>query len=167
MSRRHTAVTTLLLLIACESPSAPRARDFRAPALSADVVRTRGNVVFDTDASFEACNGDVVTLQGKAHQSFTEIDGDTIYLAIHTNFDDLKGYGVPSGTRYHANNTQRERDAIAVIPEFSMEGTVHVSTELISEGSAPNLILDFTEVYRIDISGATVTDVKYLLRCPG
>ena len=171
MSSRHTALTALLLLIACETPAAPRARDLRLSGLNADVNigRTKGNVVFDTDASAEnTCNGDIVTLKGKGHQVFTTIDtGDSIYITVHTNFDGITGYGVPSGARYHLNNTQTERDVVAVVPEFTMDGSIRVSSELISEGSEPNLILDYTQVYRIDQTGVTVTDVKYSLECHG
>jgi hypothetical protein len=39
--------------------------------------------------------------------------------------------------------------------------------ELISDGSEPNLIWHFTQTYRIDDSGVTVTDVKYSLECEG
>jgi hypothetical protein len=171
MSTRHTALTALFVLIACDIPSAPRTRDLRVPGFNADVSGTviKGNVVFDTDASAEnTCNGDVVTLTGKAHQVFTEIDtGDSIYVKVHSNFDDVKGFGVPSGARYHLNNAQMERDVVAVVPEFSMDGTIHVTSELISEGSEPNLILDFTQVFRVESTGATVTDVKYMLKCTG
>lgn len=88
MSSRVTALAALLLLIACDTPAAPQARRLRAAALNADVgvVRTKGNIVFETDASAEnTCNGDIVTLEGKAHQVFTETDtGDSIYITVHT-----------------------------------------------------------------------------------
>lgn len=175
MSSRYAALTALLFVMACDSPAAPRARDLRIPGLSRDAgtVLIKGNVVFDTDASFQnTCNGDFVTLQGKAHQVFTEIEtgtetADTIHVKVHTNFADLKGYGIPSGARYHANNTQMERDVVAMGSEFTMDGKLQWSTELISEGSEPNLILDVTEVFRIDDGGVTTTDVKYSLKCTG
>jgi hypothetical protein len=172
MSSRRAALTAVLLLIACDNPAAPRARDLRLPGRNADLdeVRTKGNVVFETDASLDnTCNGDVVTLQGKGHQVFSELDtGDTIYITVHTNFDDLKGYGVPSGARYHLNNTQTERDVVAVIPAFTFDASVRVSLELVSEGSEPNLIWDFTQAVRIDESGnVTITDVKNSLECRG
>ena len=173
MSSRRAAVTALLLLIACESPAAPRPRDLRVPGRNADlaVVRTKSNVVFETDASMDnGCNGDVVTLQGKAHQVFTVLDaGDSLYITVHTNFDDLKGYGVPSGARYHLNNAETERDVVGVIPTFTFDATIHFSLELVSEGSEPNLIWDLTEITRIDDNGSTetVTDVKNSLSCRG
>ena len=168
----RTAVAALLLLIACDNPAAPHARSLRVPGLNADVVRTRGNVVFETDGSLvNTCNGDVVTLVGKAHQVFTEIDaGDSIYISIHTNFDDVKGYGVPSGVRYHVNNAESEKAFVTEgsLP-FTFNDTIHMSLELVSEGSEPNLIWDLTEITRIDDNGATVTvtDLKYSLRCQG
>lgn len=172
MSTRRSVVAALLLLIACDNPTASRVHALRAPGLNADVVRTSGNVVFDTDgSSVNTCNGDVVTLVGKAHQVFTEIDsGDSIYVSIHTNFDDLKGYGVPSGARYHLNNAESEN---AIVTEGSLEftfnDTIHMSLELVSEGTEPNLIWDLTEITRIDDNGATVTvtDLKNSLRCQG
>ena len=171
MSSRYAALTALFFLIACDSPAAPREGSLRVRALNANVgdVRTKDNVVFETDASAEnTCNGDIVTLQGKGHQVFTEIDSaDSIYITVHTNFADVKGYGEPSGARYHLNNAQTERDIVVTLPAFTMEGSIHVSSELISEGSAPNLIFDFTQVFRIDDSGVTITDVKYSLECRG
>ena len=172
MSRCRTAVAALLLLIACDNPAAPRARALRVRGLSADAVRTMSNVVFSMDGSLDnTCNGDVVTLVGKAHQVFTEIDsGDSIYISVHSNFDDVKGYGVPSGARYHVNNAASEK-AIATegsLP-FTFNDTIHMSLELVSEGSGPNLIWDLTEVTRIDDNGATVTvtDLQNSLRCQG
>jgi len=172
MSRRRIAVTALLLLISCDNPAAPRARALRVPGLNADVVRTKGNVVFSTDGSLDnTCNGDVVTLVGKAHQVFTEIDsGDSIYISIHTNLADVKGYGVPSGARYHVNNAESENVVVTEgsLP-FTFNDVIHLSLELVSEGSEPNLIWDLTEITRIDDNGATVTitDLKNSLRCQG
>jgi len=172
MSRRPIAVAALLLLISCDNPVTPRARSLRVAGLNADVVRTRGNVVFSTDGSFDnTCNGDVVTLVGKAHQVFTEIDsGDSIYISVHTNFADVKGYGVPSGARYHFNNAESEKVIVTErsLP-FTFDDVIHMSLELVSEGSEPNLIWDLTEVTRIDDNGetVTVTDVKNSLSCRG
>ena len=172
MSRRRIAVAALLLGISCDNPAAPHARALRAPGLNADVVRTRGNVVFSADGSLDnTCNGDVVTLVGKAHQVFTEIDsGDSIYISVHTNFADIKGYGVPSGARYHMNNAESENVVVTErsLP-FTFDDEIHMSLELVSEGSEPNLIWDLTEITRIDDNGATVTvtDVKNSLRCRG
>lgn len=169
MSRRHAALTAVFFLIACDSPAAPRARELRVSGLNADVVKTRGNVVFDTDGSLEnTCNGDVVTLIGKAHQVFTEINsGDTIHVFVHTNFDGVKGYGVPSGARYHVNNAETERAVVTMGTEFTFDDAIHMSLELISEGSEPNLIWDLTEVISIHDNGVTVTDVRNSLRCQG
>ena len=172
MSRRRIAVAALLLLISCDNPAAPRARALRVPGLNADVVRTRGNVVFSTDGSLEnTCNGDVVTLAGKIHQVFTEIDsGDSIYISLHTNFADVTGYGVPSGARYHVNNTESEKVIVTErsLP-FTFNDVIHLSLELVSEGSEPNLRWDLTEITRIDDNGATltITDLKNSLRCGG
>jgi hypothetical protein len=61
-SHRRFAVFTVLVSIACESPAAPAARELWIPEYRTDVgvVRTKTNVVFDTDASAEnTCNGDV------------------------------------------------------------------------------------------------------------
>ena len=52
-------------------------------------------------------------------------------------------------------------------PKFTFDDTAQWSTELISEGSEPNLLLHVTEVTRIDNTGVTVTDVKYSLKCEG
>ena len=172
MSRRYAASTALIFLVACNDPIAPRARALRVPGLNADVVRTRGNVVFSTEGSLDnTCNGDVVTIVGKVHQFYTEIDsGDSIYISVHTNFADVKGYGVPSGARYHVNNAESEK---AVVTEgslpFTLNDVIHLSLELVSEGSEPNLIWDLTEITRIDDNGATVTvtDVKNSLKCTG
>jgi len=176
MWTRSTALTALLVLIACDIPAAPRARSLRVPGLSRDAgtVLIKGNVVYDAGGtSFDnTCNGDVVTLQGKAHQVFTEIEtgtdiADTLHVTVHTNFDDLKGYGVPSGARYHANNTQMERDIVVVGPEFTFDVKLQWSTELISEGGDPNLILNAVQVTRLDDSGVTVTEIRYSLECRG
>jgi hypothetical protein len=172
MSRRRIAVAALLFLISCDNPAAPHARALRAPGLNADVVRTKGSVVFSTDGSLDnTCNGDVVTLVGKVHQVFTEIDsGDSIYISLHTNFADVKGYGVPSGARYHVNNAESEKVIVTEgsLP-FTFNDVIHMSLELVSEGSEPNLIWDLTEITRIDDNGetVTVTDLKNSLRCRG
>ena len=172
-SRRYAAFTALLVLIACDSPAAPRARNLRVPGANRDAgtVLVRGNDVFDAGgASGDGCNGDVVTLEGKAHQAYSEIETgsvafDTIFVTVHTNFDDLKGYGVPSGTRYHLNNAQMERALVTMGPQFTFDDKAQVSTELISEGSSPNLLMDATVITRIDNTGVTITDVKYSLKC--
>ena len=174
-SRRYAAFTALLFLIACDSPAAPRARSLHIPGVNRDAgnILAKGNVVFDAGgATGDGCNGDAVTLEGKGHQVYTEIETgsaafDTIYVTVHTNFDDLKGYGVPSGIRYHLNNTQMERALVTMGPEFTFDDKAQWHTELISEGSAPNLLMDATVVTRIDNTGVTVTDVKYSLKCEG
>lgn len=165
------APLTALVLIACDSPVAPAARQLRIPEYRADVgvERTKTNVVFDTDASAEnTCNGDHVTLEGKGHQVFTLIDtGDSIFITAHVNFADLKGYGVPSGARYHVNNSQTERVVVTQGSEFTFEDAVWVNNEVVSEGSEPNLMLHFTEIVSIADNEVTVTIVKYSLECRG
>jgi len=139
--------------------------------LNADVVTTRGNVFFDADGSLEnTCNGDVVNLVGRVHQVFTEMNaGDTIHIVLHTNFAGVKGYGVPSGVRYHVSDAETERTVVTMGTEFTFEDTIHFSLLLVSEGSEPNLIWDLTEITRIDDNGATVTvtDLKNSVRCAG
>lgn len=160
-----------LVLIACDSPVAPAARHLRIPESRADVdvVRTKTNVVFDTDASAEnTCNGDIVTLQGKGHQVFTTIEtGDTIFVTVHSNFADVKGYGVPSGARYHLNNAQTERAVVVQGSEFTFEDTFQLNSELVSEGSEPNLILHLTQTVSIVDNEVTVTITKFSLECRG
>ena len=164
------ALLLALASIACDSPVTPTARHLRIPEYRADVgiVRTKTNVVFDTDASFEnSCNGDVVTLQGKDHQVFTLIDtGDSIFVTVHFNVADLKGYGIPSGARYHANNTQTERAVVAQDP-FTFEDTFRVDVELVSEGSEPNLIMRLTQTVSIIDNEVTITTRKSSLECRG
>jgi hypothetical protein len=165
------ALFPALVLIACDNPEAPVSRQLRIPEprADADVVRTKANVVFDTDVSFEnTCNGDVVTLSGKGHQVFTTIySGDSIFITVHTNYADVKGYGVPSGARYHANNTQTERAVVVNLPEFIFEDTLQINTELVSDGSEPNLIMHFTVVVSIIDNEVTVTNPKYSVECRG
>lgn len=52
---------------------------------------------------------------------------------------------------------------------FTFNDVIHMSLELVSEGSEPNLIWDLTEITRIDDNGetVTVTDLKNSLRCRG
>jgi len=163
------ALLPALVLIACDSPAAPAARKLRIPEYRADVgvVRTKTNVVFDIDASAEnTCNGDVVTLEGKGHQVFTTIDtGDSIFVTVHSNLADVKGYGVPSGARYHLNNTQTERVVVVQGAEFTFEDTFQLNSELVSEGSEPNLILRLTQTVSIVDNEVTVTITKYSLEC--
>jgi hypothetical protein len=165
------ALLPALVLIACDNPAGPASRQLRIPESRADVgvVRTKTNVVFDTDASAEnTCNGDVVTLQGKGHQVFTTIDtGDSIFVTVHSNYADVKGYGVPSGARYHLNNAQTERAIVVQFPEFTFEDTFQLNSELVSEGNEPNLILHLTQTVSIVDNEVTVTITKYSLECRG
>ena len=160
-----------VVLIACDSPVAPAARNLRVPDHRADVdvVRTKTNVVFDLDASAEnTCNDDVVTLTGKSHQVFTTIDtGDSIFVTVHSNLADLKGVGVPSGARYHLNSTQTERVIVVESPEFTFEDTFQLTSELVSEGNEPNLILRLTQTVSIVDNEVTVTVTKSSLECRG
>ena len=170
MPRSRLALLTALVLIGCDSPAAPAAGKLRVPEFRADVgvVRTKGNVVYDVDASLEnTCNGDFVTLQGKAHQVFTTIEeGDSIFFTVHSNYADLKGYGVPSGARYHFNNTQTERVVVVTNP-FTFEDNIRINDGLVSEGSEPNLILRLTQTVTIADNEVTVTITKYSLECRG
>jgi hypothetical protein len=170
-SNRCFAVLPLLGLIACDSPSAPTARELRAPAHRADagVVKTKSNAVFDTDASAQnTCNGDFVTLEGKGHQVFTTIDdGGTLYITVHFNYADVKGYGFPSGARYHLNATQKEKAIVVQFPEFIFEDNIQLNSELVSEGSEPNLILHLTETVSIVNNEVTVISTRYSLECRG
>ena len=85
------------------------------------------------------------------------VAGDSIFIWVHTNVADVKGYGVPSGALYHANDAETERAIVTEgSSEFTFNDTIHMSLELVSEGSGPNLIWDLTEVRRIDDNGATV-----------
>jgi hypothetical protein len=165
------ASLSAIVLIACDSPAAPAARNLRIPdyRAEAEVVRTKTNVIFDVDASAEnTCNGDVVTLEGKSHQVFTTIDtGDSIFVTVHSNFADLKGFGVPSGAEYHLNNAQTERAIVVEFPEFTFEDTFKLNSELVSEGSEPNLILHLTQTVTIVDNEVTVTVTKYSLECRG
>jgi hypothetical protein len=160
-----------LVSIACDSPVAPAGRNLRVPDYRADigVVRTKTNVVYDIDASAEnTCNGDLVTLQGKSHQVFTTIDtGDSIFVTVHSNFADVKGYGVPSGARYHLNVAQMERVIVVESPEFTFEDTFQLNSELVSEGNEPNLILRLTQTVSIVDNEVTVIITKYSLECRG
>jgi hypothetical protein len=53
----------------------------------------------------------------------------------------VKGYGVPSGARYHLDNTQTENTFVEQGREFILQDTVRVNVELVSEGSEPNAIM--------------------------
>jgi hypothetical protein len=165
------ALSTALVLVACDNAVAPVAMKLRIPEYRAnvDAVRTKTNVVFDTDASFEnTCNGDVVTLQGKGHQVFTTIaSGDTLFITVHSNYAELKGYGIPSGIRYHVNNTETERAIVVQFPDFTFEDTFQLRTELVSEGNEPNLIMRLTQTVSIVDNQLTVTTTKYSLECRG
>ena len=171
MPTSRSTLLTALVLIACDSPVAPAARNLWMPDYRADVgvVRTKTNVVFDIDARAEnTCNGDHVTLQGKGHQVFTTIDtGDSIFATVHSNLADVKGYGIPSGARYHLNNTQKERVVVVESPEFTFEDTSQLNSELVSEGNEPNLILRITQTVSIVDNEVTVIVTKYSLECRG
>ena len=171
MSISRFAPLAAVVLIACDNTAAPPSRQFRIPEPRADVdvVRTKANVVFDTDASAEnTCNGDFVTLQGKGHQVFTTVaSGDTLFITVHSNYADLKGFGVPSGTLYHFNNTQTERAVVVQGTEFTFVDTIRVDDELVSDGSEPNLIMRLTETVSIIDNQLTVSIAKFSLECRG
>ena len=171
MSISRFAPVAALVLLACDNPAAPPSRQFRIPGPHADVgvVRTKTNVVFDTDGAAEnTCNGDFVTLQGKGHQVFTTVaTGDTLFVTVHSNYADLIGFGVPSGTRYHFNNTQTERAVVVQGTEFTFVDTIRVDDELVSDGSEPNLIMRLTETVSIIDNEVTVTVTKFSLECRG
>ena len=171
MPTSRFALLTALVLVACDSPAAPAVRKLPIPDYHAEseVVRTKGNVFVETDASAEnTCNGDIVTLQGKLHQVFTTIDtGDSIFVTVHSNYAALKGYGVPSGARYHLNTTQMERAVVVESPEFTFEDTFQLNSELVSEGAEPNLILHLTQTLSIVDNEVTVIVTKFSLECRG
>jgi hypothetical protein len=169
MPKSRFALLFALAFVACDSPMSPAARTLRAPEFRGDFVTTKTNVFFDTDASFDnTCNGDVVNLQGKLHQVFTTINyGDSLSITVHSNYADMKGFGVPSGARYVLNVTQTERAFVVEHPDFIFEDTVRVTLEEVSKGSEPNLILHYTQVVSIVNNEFTVSTPKFSSECRG
>ena len=171
MPSSRLALLAALVLIACDSPAGPEARKLQIPQYRADagVVRTKTNVVFDTDASAQnTCNGDLVTLEGKGHQVFTTIDDNgTLYISVHFNYSDVKGYGVPSGARYHLNVTQSEKAIVVQFPDFIFEDAIQINSEVVSDGSEPNLIFHVTQTVSIVDNEVTITSTRYSLECRG
>jgi hypothetical protein len=172
MFTTRLAVLSALLLIACDNPVTPATRELHVPGYraDADADRIKTNTFFESDLSAEnTCNGDLVTLYGKNHEVFTSSRvGDSLFIDIHFNLADAKGYGVPSGARYILNASQRERALdVETGTEFTFIDELLLNSEVVSLGSEPNLILHLTQTLSIIDNELTVVMTRYSLECRG
>jgi hypothetical protein len=169
MKRLLSAAFALAALTACEVPSAPPPATAApatapAPALSKagatkmNLVQPFSGILYDT------CTGDTITFTGKAHSVLTTVNTDTSnYFEVHTNTAAVSGIGT-SGIRYRFIQNYRQEISMVFAPPFPNSIVDKQVVRMISEGSAPNQLVDVTNVFSFDGVNLTI-EQKYRSRC--
>lgn len=128
-----------------------------ARALAADT--TTNEEVPVTSAQVNTCNSDVVLLSGFMHiqnHYYTDNNGGS-HLESHTNYQDVTGVGVPSGSTYTATDNV---NTTVNTNQLQTEQTFVQEFNLISRGSEPNLKIHVTFHVTINANGETTTTVN-------
>lgn len=152
MERHVLTVLALVALTACEAPTiqSPRTRAPRAPSFSS---ATANQEVWMPGGftTYNACTGDFVAVTGKVHASImSDPSGVT---TIHENGADLSGTSA-DGTRYRFIRISTEDLASSTPLDAMFTGKYR----LVSLGSTPNFLLEFTAHIYEDSNGGFHAD---------
>jgi hypothetical protein len=132
--RRYLAAAVVVVLAALALPATGGSQaentfcDIETEATCADVVVQK----MDTNP----CTGDVIELTGTIHVAVFQ---DENQFRIHTNWQDVRGIALPSGTIYQANEATRMYEVQR--PSGSLTFVLQDERELLSQGSGDNFIL--------------------------
>lgn len=148
--RRLPMLMVLLVAGACSDATSPvpLTSAKRLPPIATDVSITRDNETIPWVQAFaNSCTGESVEVTGELHlltQTVTFPNGE-INDTFHTNFANVVGVGLTSGTTYRA--TSAENAPFQGVPPGPPGGpwrSTHEATlHLITPGAAENLFLHF------------------------
>jgi len=151
--RRLYFLVSLLVAGACTDATgpAPRIAGKQTVPVVTDVAIVRDNETIPWDQTFaNSCTGESVEVTGSLHlltQTVTMSNGE-IRDIFHTNFSDVTGVGLTSGTAYRA--TSAENAPFQGVPPGPPGGpwrSTHEATlHLITPGAGANLFLHFVFV---------------------
>jgi hypothetical protein len=131
---RVVAAAAVLILAALALPATVGSQtenafcDIETEATCADVVIQK----MDTNP----CTGDVIDLSGTIHVAVFQ---DENQFRIHTNWQDVRGVALVTGTIYQANEATRMYEVQR--PSGSITFVLQDERELLSQGSGDNFIL--------------------------
>ncbi len=113
-----------------------------------------------------ACTGDIIKVSGTLHVSLALTDDGAggFHVKEHSNIQDGSAIGFPSGLNYRWINT---RDFEFNVKK-GMETALTVNSELISQGSADNIVLHAVEHITVNPDGTVTVDFdKFSIECRG
>jgi hypothetical protein len=149
MNRCPLLLMALALVGACADAGPPtEASDARA--VSAAVIHHRQReVVIEDQTMTNQCNGEDVLLHIDQLFMLREMTVEGKFFHGHLTFLDrgTRGVGLTTGAVYR--QTGAEQDFLHIRGEVGSQERVHVTINLISQGSLPNIV--FTEVFRVKI----------------
>lgn len=159
---KYLALLPFVALAACNDVTAPTDH-------SLTITRPNYAVLVNEKADvpsvipITACNGEPVTLAGTSHFVFSftspRSGGINAFISIVYN---LSGFGAVTGVKYVGRLSSRQKLEQNAASVFSSSNTIH----LVSQGSAPNTLLDFEIKVTVDANGEpTVERVDFSSRC--
>jgi len=163
-TRRSTVRSWRRLLFIALPPLAAAlfALTLALPALADTVVNITSPISFTRT---NPCNGENVTFSGNGHLNFhlTFDSGGGVHYDLHTNSQDVKGIG-DQGNTY----TIPLESLDSVNGQVGREATVTLTEEVISQGSAPNFVLDEDAHTTVNADGTiTVSFDNVTTACQG
>jgi hypothetical protein len=115
---------------------------------------------------YNACTGEVVDLSGNVDWLMTStVDSSgAVHVAVQTNFAGVSGIGETTGIRYEG--TGHGGSVLTFNPPFPQEYTNSSMQQLISQGSAPDMVFVFKSHLTINADGSvTASDWKFVSAC--
>ena len=146
-------------LAACDAP-AVQSPLLRAPPAPLRTTVSNQETWMPESFTVYNCNADVVNVSGTVHVSLmTDPSG---VLSVHENGTDLSGTAA-DGTSYQFVRVSR-----AEVQTNPLDEMYTAEYRVISQGSDPNFLLDFTAHIYVDAQGAFHVDfVKLSSQCVG
>ena len=149
MHRFPLMLIAAALLGACagaDTPTAPSEAHAPDAAVTHNHLR---EVVIEDQTMTNVCNGEDVLLHIEQLFILREATVEGKFFHGHLTFLDrgTRGVGLTSGAVYR--QTGAEQDFLHISGEVGSQERVHVTINLISQGSLPNIV--FTEVFRVKL----------------
>lgn len=142
----RTMLVSVLFLLACEGPVAPR-----PPAIGDPSSAVLANDRFETSTYvFDACNGGFIRLSARFHDVFaiTQDGAGGFHLTIHENMQG-QGNDPLTSTSYNAN----EEYSVEITTAAGVEQTVSQSLHLIAQGKELNQLVHYDSHLTITPAG--------------
>lgn len=149
MNRSPLLLVAAVFLAACTDADTPVAPS-DTHALNAAVTHNRQRVeVIEDQVTTNVCNGEDVLLHIDQLFVLKELTKEGRFFHGHFTFLDrnTRGVGLTTGAVYR--QTGAEQDFLHIKGEAGSQERVHVTINLISQRSLPNIVL--TEVFRVKI----------------